>query len=216
MSASIVVLEDEWLIAMNTERILLRAGYQVPAVLTNADDFADAIARHRPHLVLVDVRLAGADGIEVVRLASMSSPTPVPVLYVSAWTDGDTLQRASLTLCRGFVVKPFTEQQLLASVQLALVASAEGAGATGGNGATGGAPVRAAIFERLSPREAEIVAALVQHRRPARVAKALFISPHTVRNHLKSIFTKLGVHSQDELIDIAVGPRPHEAVHSGR
>lgn len=201
-----MVLEDEWLIAMNTERTLIRAGYRVPAVLTNADDFQNALVRYRPDLVLVDVRLAGADGIEVVQLASRTAAVPVPVLYVSAWTDADTMQRASSTLCRGFVVKPFTEQQLLASVQLALSCSPGGAQARPAVGVRvdGG---RRTIFERLSPRESEIVEALVLHRRTARVAKALFISPHTVRNHLKSIFTKLGVHSQDELLDIATGAR---------
>jgi DNA-binding NarL/FixJ family response regulator len=220
MNARIVVLEDEWLIAANTERILTRAGYRVPAVLTNADGFSEALVRLRPDLVLVDVRLAGADGIEVVRQASKAVAVAVPVLYVSAWTDADTMQRASSTLCRGFVVKPFTEQQLLASVQLALTRSptdqARAAPTAGADGASQTERVMPALLERLSPRESEIVEALVLHRRTARVAKALFISPHTVRNHLKSIFSKLGVHSQEELLDVAVGAEPPGEARSGR
>ena len=53
----------------------------------------------------------------------------------------------------------------------------------------------------LSPREVEVIEQLVEGRRVRQLASDLFISPHTVRNHLKSIFNKLGVHSQSELID---------------
>ena len=53
----------------------------------------------------------------------------------------------------------------------------------------------------LSPRELEVVEHLVDGKRVSQLAKHLFISPHTVRNHLKHIFQKLDVHSQTELID---------------
>jgi DNA-binding CsgD family transcriptional regulator len=55
--------------------------------------------------------------------------------------------------------------------------------------------------ESLSKREQEVLAYLVEGERVATVAKALFLSPHTVRNHLRSIFAKLGVHSQPELLE---------------
>lgn len=55
--------------------------------------------------------------------------------------------------------------------------------------------------ESLSKREQEVLARLVEGERVATVAKALFLSPHTVRNHLRSIFAKLGVHSQPELLE---------------
>ena len=55
--------------------------------------------------------------------------------------------------------------------------------------------------ESLSKREQEVLAHLMEGGRVATVAKALFLSPHTVRNHLRSIFAKLGVHSQPELLE---------------
>jgi DNA-binding CsgD family transcriptional regulator len=57
------------------------------------------------------------------------------------------------------------------------------------------------MIEPLSKREREVLAHLVEGGRVATVAKALFVSPHTVRNHLRSIFAKLGVHSQPELLE---------------
>jgi DNA-binding CsgD family transcriptional regulator len=57
-------------------------------------------------------------------------------------------------------------------------------------------------FSILSSRELEIVRYLLQGRRVAQIAKGLFLSPNTVRSHLKSVFRKLGVHSQGELIEL--------------
>jgi DNA-binding NarL/FixJ family response regulator len=58
-----------------------------------------------------------------------------------------------------------------------------------------------ADLARLSARERDVLAQLVDGRRTIQIAKALFISPHTVRNHLKSIFRKLKIHSQVELLE---------------
>jgi DNA-binding CsgD family transcriptional regulator len=60
-----------------------------------------------------------------------------------------------------------------------------------------------AAIESLTKREQEVLAHLLEGERVATVARALFVSPHTVRNHLRSIFAKLGVHSQPELLEHA-------------
>ena len=59
----------------------------------------------------------------------------------------------------------------------------------------------------LSAREMEVLRLLLEGRRVSSISRALEVSPHTTRNHLKSIFRKVGVHSQDELID-RLKPRP--------
>jgi LuxR family maltose regulon positive regulatory protein len=56
------------------------------------------------------------------------------------------------------------------------------------------------VYEALSTRELEVLRALVAGQRPDLIAKSLFISTHTVRNHLKSIYRKLDVHSHVELL----------------
>ncbi|MCA9683925.1 MAG: helix-turn-helix transcriptional regulator, partial [Myxococcales bacterium] len=58
-----------------------------------------------------------------------------------------------------------------------------------------------------SPREAQVLDALIAHRRPPQIAEDLGISPHTVRNHLKSIYAKCGVSSQSELLNLITSSR---------
>jgi LuxR family maltose regulon positive regulatory protein len=70
---------------------------------------------------------------------------------------------------------------------------------TGAGSIEAAAPVDLSI---LSSRELEIVRNLLQGRRVTQIARSLFLSPNTVRSHLKSVFRKLGVHSQGELVEL--------------
>lgn len=66
-------------------------------------------------------------------------------------------------------------------------------------------------MERLTPREQQVLTALLAGQRVPSIARALGISPNTVRNHLKSIFHKLHVHSQAQLLDCLLPPDPIRA-----
>ena len=75
-------------------------------------------------------------------------------------------------------------------------------------------------LDTLSPRETEVVKLLMEGHRVSTIARSLFISPHTVRNHLQAAYRKSGVKSQVELIDMLKGaaspsPSPTESAHFG-
>jgi DNA-binding NarL/FixJ family response regulator len=191
-AATILVVEDEEHVARLVQRTLVAFGYQVPAIVTRASEFARALADVDPDLVLLDIDLQeGASGIDLAR----TIPAQVPFLFLSAHTDSETLVLAGERRPSGFVVKPFTPIQLKAAVDMALASRR----------AAGDAPPiplpDLPELAQLSSREREVVEQLLNHRRAPAIAKALFISQHTVRNHLKNIFAKLGVGSQQELLD---------------
>jgi DNA-binding CsgD family transcriptional regulator len=75
-------------------------------------------------------------------------------------------------------------------------------------------------LDSLSPRESEVVKLLTEGHRVSTIARSLFISQHTVRNHLQSVYRKVGVSSQSELIEKLKGsarpsPAPTELRHCG-
>jgi DNA-binding NarL/FixJ family response regulator len=81
-------------------------------------------------------------------------------------------------------------------------------------------PPRCPELDSLSPRESEVVQLLTEGHRVSTIARSLFISPHTVRNHLQSVYRKVGVSSQAELIERLKGsaspsPVPTELRHCG-
>jgi CheY-like chemotaxis protein len=117
--ATILVVEDEGIVAQEIKSRLEKAGYSVCAV---AHDGQTAVARAgemRPALVLMDIRLKGdMDGIEAAGL--IRDRFNIPVVYLTAYTDPATLERAKVMEPFGYVVKPFETRSLIASIEIAL------------------------------------------------------------------------------------------------
>ena len=117
--ARILVVEDEPLIAQDIRLNLENLGYQVVGCVDNGKEAVAMAARSRPDLVLMDIVLAGEmDGIEAARL--IGSKHDLPVVYLTAYTDQEFLERAKITDPLGYVLKPFTQRELLAVITMAL------------------------------------------------------------------------------------------------
>jgi len=117
--ATILVVEDESIVALDLQQQLNRMGYAVPALAASSQDALRKAAEIRPDLVLMDIRLRGhIDGIEVAdKLREMLD---VPPVYLTAYTDQPTLARARTTDPFGYIVKPFDEATLRRTIEMAL------------------------------------------------------------------------------------------------
>lgn len=215
--ASVLVVEDDPLIAEHLQSALTRWGWRVTAVVDTVAEALRAVRRDRPDLALVDVSLERAeDGI--VLGGELREAHGVSVVFVTGHDDPAVHRRAAEALPLGFVSKPFTDAQLYGAVTVAmrqaLTVGAQPAQRDAleriaavmrdaGFCSTEGLRRRAVPgLERLSEREREVLELLVQNVRPPSIAAALHISAHTVRNHLKNVYAKLEVHSQQELLDL--------------
>lgn len=119
-SARVMVVEDDGVVASDVSRALEAMGYDVVANARTAEEAAEAAREQRPDLALMDIRLAGeADGIEAGEL--IRERLDVPVVYVTAYADEVTRERARRTTPFGYVLKPFSERELQLAVEVALV-----------------------------------------------------------------------------------------------
>ncbi|MDQ3814147.1 MAG: response regulator, partial [Armatimonadota bacterium] len=116
----ILVVDDESIIAMDLRQKLTRLGYDVPATASSAEEALEKVAELRPDLVLMDIRLEGSamDGVEAAERIRDQFGTPV--VFLTAFADDETLQRAKLTGPYGYLVKPFTESELRIEVEIAI------------------------------------------------------------------------------------------------
>ncbi len=115
----ILVLEDDVIVAFALENILSEAGYEIVAVSARGEDAAALADRHRPDLVLADVRLAGAmDGITAV--ATITARHAVPAIFLTAHTDAQTRERMAALAPADILAKPVPDPVLLAAVAAAL------------------------------------------------------------------------------------------------
>ena len=117
--AKIVVVEDERVVALHLRQQLARLGYEVPAMATKGRQALQLIATHRPDVVLMDIHIEGdLDGIDTAR--QIPSHLRIPVIYLTAYSEDATLERARNTKPYGYLLKPFSERELHATIQMAL------------------------------------------------------------------------------------------------
>ena len=115
----VMVVEDEALIALDLERRLDRAGYDVVGIADNCEEAVKIFLEVQPHIVLMDICIQGqADGIETAR--AIGDLGDVPVVFLTAYADDDTIQRAAATSPYGYLLKPFDERTLSATITIAL------------------------------------------------------------------------------------------------
>src|SRR4051794_29207280 len=114
----ILVVEDQRLIAADIENTLKKLGYVVVGNVSSGEDAISKSEELRPELVLMDVHLRGElDGIQAAEV--IRDRLNVPVVYLTAYADEETILRAKKTTPFGYLVKPFNERELRATIEIA-------------------------------------------------------------------------------------------------
>jgi len=117
--AKILIVEDELLVARDIEQQLTDLGYEVVGVTREGEEALTLVAALRPHLVLMDIQLAGPmDGIAAAQI--IRTEFALPVVFLTAFAADDILARAKLTEPFGYVLKPFSERELSTVLSMAL------------------------------------------------------------------------------------------------
>ncbi|MES2625710.1 MAG: response regulator [Pseudomonadota bacterium] len=115
----IMVVEDERIVALHIRQQLEKLGYEVPSVVSSGEQALMKIDQERPDLVLMDIRIEGSiDGIETA--GRIPPEYNIPVVYLTAHSEEATLARARATKPHGYLLKPFSERELHATIQMAM------------------------------------------------------------------------------------------------
>ena len=118
-NAKIFIVEDETIIAMALEDSLIYSGYQVCGKATSGEVALEKIAATQPDLILMDIRLAGEmTGIEAAH--QVRSQFQIPIIFLTALNDSDTLEKAKLTEPFGYLIKPCEDRDLITSIEIGL------------------------------------------------------------------------------------------------
>lgn len=180
---------------------------QVVAEAGGAQEALKVVEEHRPHVVLMDIRLPGKGGIEATREITDNYPD-VKVVMLTSFVDDELVVQAIRAGASGYVLKQVGNEELLRAVRAA---------------ARGESPLdpsttsrllnrvrdleRAAdesAFRELSPRELDVLAEVAQGKSNAEIGDALNLSEKTVRNYVSNILQKLHFSNRVELATYAV------------
>jgi PAS domain S-box-containing protein len=117
--AGILIVEDSFIVAFHIQKTLEREGYHVVGAETSGENALALLEKQRPDLVLMDIMLNGKlDGIETARM--IKSRYNIPVIYITALTDKETIQRAKITEPFGYLTKPFEDREIFTVIEMAL------------------------------------------------------------------------------------------------
>lgn len=201
----IVLVDDQTLVRQGIRSLLELAGdIAIVAEASDGDEGLIAIAREKPDVVLLDVRMPRKNGLDVLRALKSAGAVP-PVILLTTFDDDEALFEAVRAGARGYLLKDVSLEQLTEAIRAV---------------AAGGNVIRPAVTERvlrglehmprdfdaLSPpdpltkREIEILRLMAGGYSNREIADALGTAEGTVKNHASSILSKLGVRDRTRAV----------------
>lgn len=193
MSVRIVVADDHTLVRQSVVKALrTEPGIEVVGEAADGAAALLAVERFAPDLLVLDIAMPGMDGLSLAERLRVDHPR-IRVLFLSMYDDDSSLQRAVALGASGFVSKSASIEELLEALR-----------AVCGGGSYLSSDVARRVMDLaagrnsttaigLTAREREILELLTTGRRPGTIADDLFLSVKTIKNHLTSVYQKLGV-----------------------
>ena len=210
----IVLADDQVLFVRSLEKVLTLSTEDIAVVgiAVNGKEAVDLSLRHRPDVVLMDVRMPELDGVEAARMIIRELPR-CRVIMLTTFDDDAYVRTAISHGAAGYLLKDIPPEDLIASIRAVqsstflispaaahnLAASdSPSAPQSGGNAAPAEDFTSDFTFDFTS-REQQILNLLLANMDNAAMAEKLFLSERTVRNYVSTIYAKFGVHSRLQL-----------------
>lgn len=211
----ILLVEDERIVAMSLKRQLHSLGYEVVGQAASGRDAIEKADELRPDLVLMDIHLEGEmDGVEAA--AEIHKQFGLPVVYLTAFSSQDILDRAKVTEPMGYILKPYEERELHVVIETAVYRfHAERQRSAVRDVETTQQEARMTALSQLgvdakdrisqlTPREAEVMDLIVEGKSQKQIAAAFGISIQTAAKHRAKVLEKLRVTNDVELVRLAL------------
>jgi DNA-binding NarL/FixJ family response regulator len=205
-----VVIADDEAIVRSGLRLILE-GHEAISVVAEATDGARAIElvrRHRPDVVLMDIRMPHVDGLEATRrLAADPSTQEIRVLVLTTFDVDEYVFEALRAGARGFLLKEAPPEQLVAAIQL--IAAEDALLAPARTRRLIEEHIRPPVemsreeLSSLTPREVEVLKLVARGLSNDQIADQLIVGENTIRTHLAHILSKLGVRTRVQAVVVA-------------
>ncbi|HSR44741.1 MAG TPA: response regulator transcription factor [Acidimicrobiia bacterium] len=210
MSIRVAVVDDQALVRGGFAVMLgLQDDIEVVAEVGDGAAAVEIARKHRPDVILMDIRMPGMDGLTATRAIIDSADWPVKVLILTTFDPDEYVYAALRAGASGFVLKDISPEDLVAAVRTI---------------ADGGALLAPSVtrrlisrfaappsldssvvsrLDRLTGREREVLMAVAAGASNIEIAEDLFVGPATVKSHVSSILTKLGLNNRAQAVAFA-------------
>jgi DNA-binding NarL/FixJ family response regulator len=205
-----VVLADDQALVRRGFRLILEAepDIEVVAEAEDGQQAIDAVRRHRPAIVLMDIQMPGLDGLEATRRILGQSGNQTRVLILTTFERDDYVFEALQIGASGFLLKTAPPEELLTAVRVvsrgeALLSPSVTRRVIQEVTRHQRRAPRSPDLDRLTQRELEVLRLLAEGRSNAEIAAELYLSEATVKTHTSSILSKLGLRDRVQVVIFA-------------
>ncbi|SIR94266.1 response regulator transcription factor [Micromonospora avicenniae] len=206
MSIGVLIVDDDELIRVGLRAIIdAQPDLRVLAEAADGAEVLPLVARHRPAVVLMDVRMPGIDGIQATRHLLAASAEPPRVLVVTTFANDEYVYDALRAGASGFLLKRARPAEVVEAVRVvaageSLLFPAAIRRLVGAYGGQGGDRLRAA---RLTEREAEVLRLMAAGLSNPEIAARLVVGVETVKTHVGNVLAKLAVRDRTQAVIVA-------------
>ena len=205
----VLLVDDQPLVRAGLNRILKQGkGFEIVGEAADGAEALQAVDRHRPDVVLMDMRMKGMDGAEATsRLRD--DPGGPPVLVLTTYDDDEVLEAALAAGAAGFILKDAPGEDIVRATKAVAEGGAWLDPAVAGRvlrvyrGSSAGRGQRGAPIDELTPREIDVLRLIARGATNSEIASALYISEGTVKTHVGHILEKLALRDRAHAIVFA-------------
>ena len=118
-NTKILIIEDETIVALDIKRIVKNLGYEVTDTVTNFESAINSVEKNSPDIILSDINLnSDKNGIDIIE--TIQKKDFIPTIYITAYSDELTIQRAIKTNPMGYILKPFRKEDIKSALLLTI------------------------------------------------------------------------------------------------
>ena len=197
--SSVMLVDDHTVLREGLRRCFELAGFEVVADVGDGESALEMLAQARPDVVLMDISLPGRDGIQVTRQLRRQCPETA-VVVLTMFADEPTVKEAFGAGAAAYLTKDCSASEIVATVRHVAEGRVVGAEVARSYLKASSRVALSSLLHTLTPRELEVLRLVANGASNVRIARQLFISEKTVKNHLEHIYSKFGVESRGQAV----------------
>lgn len=189
---NILIVEDDPIIGLDIKSLLTQSGCKVVGIASNGSRSLDMLNTMSPNFVILDIYLGtGMNGIDIAEV--IHEKYKIPYIFLTSFSDPDTVSAATEQSPYGYLVKPFQDQTLLTTIQIAWSNYQKMLSPRADH-------LQKKHFDlELTQQQEDIIQHLVSGASYKQIAQRMHISVNTLKYHLKNIYLLFDVKSRSEL-----------------
>jgi DNA-binding NarL/FixJ family response regulator len=194
VSVKVLIIEDDPIIADYLSQLLSAEGFNVLGIAHTGERALDKISSLHPDLCICDIHLGtGMSGIDVAEV--LFSKYQIPYIFLTSFDDDKTIEEAERHSPYGYIVKPFQDRTLLATIKIAWSNYKKRQSAE----VLSKADIEQKTDVILTPQEYEILTKLINGQSYKQIAEAQFLTTDSIKYHAGKIYKKFGISGRSEL-----------------